>query len=111
MTTPDTKKPNSKDDAIRVIALAAIVVSDEGDLILAGTPGTLLRWERSGSHDSVIVAWDAYMYAGSDQCCSRHCRTDGGYEFAVDASAIRYNGPGQWIDKPDEEVVATKDRA
>lgn len=53
MTTPDTKKPNSKDDAIRVIALAAIVLTKLGEdwpLVPVVEDSTALRQQQLVAH-------------------------------------------------------------
>ena len=111
MSASEAPRPKMKSDAIRVVALAMIVGPD-GDLILQGTPGTLLRWvdqnvDRHKRYDTVLVAWDAYMFVGGDQCCSRHCRREGGIQIETDASSIRYIGAGEWVD----EVLSPEEKS
>lgn len=98
-------KAKTRPDAVRVVLLK-ILITEDRDLIVPGTSGTLLRWETGNGRDTVVIAWDAYMFVGTDQCCSRHCKTDGGFEYPVDVDAIRYIGPTDWTDKPDEEWAA-----
>lgn len=52
---------------LRVECIRAIV-TEEGDLIVAGTPGTVIQWstdfaEGLKPHTKVEVRWDRYLFA------------------------------------------------
>jgi hypothetical protein len=104
--------------AIRVTCTVALRTPDN-DLIVPGTPGTLLRWATTddpwgegpdmGADDytadggsakyAVVVAFDAYLFVDSTRCASRHCSDTQGINVVVDYNNLRYLGAGKYSER------------
>lgn len=77
---------------LRVACINAIV-TEEGDLIVAGTTGTLLRWDwdTSGKRTEMVwVAWDHYMLFPTDEANFDEPHTNGGLEDKTRFDNLRY---------------------
>jgi hypothetical protein len=82
----------------RVFCLESIVTG-EGDLIIAGTPGTVLHWI-DDDFKKVMVAWDHYMffdntddidYGGDPK--KKQANTHIGLIWEVPVEKLRWHGP------------------
>jgi hypothetical protein len=86
------KRPSKPDEQIplRVFSIRSIVTA-EGDLVVAGTPGTVYHWFASEDGKSqVMVRWDHYLFADEvDDLCER-ANTHVGLAIPVDVDALRW---------------------
>lgn len=75
---------------LRVTNIAPIL-TDEGDLIVAGTPGTLLGWDGNEEKENrlVRVKWDAYMHVGEDDASNN---TSSGLVWETEYTNLRFKG-------------------
>jgi hypothetical protein len=77
------------------VTCAAPILTLEGDLIVAGTPGTVISWEatRDGEADRVLVRWDHYLFAGAPaEAEDGPANTHGGLRWPVAADLLRWHG-------------------
>lgn len=72
---------------LRVVNITTIVTSD-GDVIVSGTPGTLLHWNREYDVGLVVVRWDAYMFV--DEIDDDNANTHEGLVWPVAPDNLRY---------------------
>lgn len=80
---PKDASPRKK---LRVVNIHHILTS-EGDLIVAGTPGTLLNWDEENPR-FVVVRWDAYMF--TDTVEEEHGNTHEGLLWRTEPENLRY---------------------
>ena len=85
----------------RVFCLESIV-TDEGDLIVAGTPGTVLHWVGTEPDKdlTVMVAWDFYLYLDETDSIDyggdpkkKQANTHAGLIWSCSANKLRWHGP------------------
>lgn len=93
MTPDDILRISEKGEPTpyRVICLRNIV-TPEGDLIVAGTPGTIYHWFTSpDGKDQVMVRWDHYLFAEDpDEMCER-ANTHVGLAVPIDIDVLRWH--------------------
>jgi len=82
----------------RVFCLESIVTG-EGDLVVAGTPGTVLHWI-DDDFKKVMVAWDHYMFVDSTEDIdyggdpkTKQSNTHVGLIWEVPVAKLRWHGP------------------
>jgi hypothetical protein len=83
---------------LRVFCLESIV-TEEGDLIIAGTPGTVLHWIGDDAK-MVMVSWDYYLFTDTTDDIDyggdpkkKQANTHVGLIWEVPVEKLRWHGP------------------
>jgi len=75
------------------------IITNEGDLVVAGTPGTLLHWVDDHA-TTAMVSWDFYMFCDTTEDIDyggdpkkKQANTHVGLIWEVPITKLRWHGP------------------